>query len=184
MLIRPPETLDSNYQAIKKKMDSDWTANNAIWQIFQTEATLDTRLEAGDTSLMAELNGSLPNNNRGQWYFNRVRPLLGQVSGIQRKNRKSSVVVPLENGDQETADQWSKILLQVYKKEGIYDTISEAFWRGACITGLNLLHVYLDFRDDPISGDIKVDIIDYSAFLIDPYFRKPDLSDAQFVWRR
>lgn len=184
MLMRPPEQLFTDYSAIKKKMDSDWTANNAVWQIFQTEATLDTRLEAGDTSLMAELNGTLPNNNRGQWYFNRVRPLLAQVSGIQRKNRKSSVVIPIENGDQQTADQWTKILLHLYQKEGIYDTISEGFWRGACITGLNLLHVYLDFRNDPISGDIKVDLVDYSAFLVDPYFRKPDLSDASFVWRR
>jgi len=184
MLMRQPESLNDSYNAIKKKIDSDYTANQAIWQIYWTEATIDTRLEAGDTSLMAELNQSLPNNNRGSWYFNRVRPLCNMVSGYQRRNRKSSIVVPLENGDQETADQWSKILLNIYKREGVYETISEAFHQGGCIAGMNLLHVYMDYRNDPVSGDLKVDNCSYNSFFIDPYFRKPDLSDCSFVWRR
>lgn len=182
--MRPPEYLQDSYGAIKKKIDSDYTANQAIWQVYWTEATIDTRLEAGDTALMADLNQALPNNNRGSWYFNRVRPLCNMVSGYQRRNRKSTVVVPLENGDQKTADQWTKILLGIYKREGIYETISEAFHQGACIAGMNLLHVYMDYRNDPVSGDLKVDNCSYNSFFIDPYFRKPDLSDCAFVWRR
>ncbi len=184
MLMRQPEYLNDSYGAIKKKIDADYTANQAIWQVYWTEATIDTRLEAGDTSLMADLNQALPNNNRGSWYFNRVRPLCNMVSGYQRRNRKSSIVVPLENGDQKTADQWSKILLNIYKREGIYETISEAFHQGACIAGMNLLHVYMDYSNDPVSGDLKVDNCSYNSFFIDPYFRKPDLSDCAFVWRR
>ena len=81
MLMRQPEYLNDQYGAIKKKIDADYSANQAIWQVFWTEATLDTRLEAGDTALMADLNQMLPNNNRGSWYFNRVRPLCNMVSG-------------------------------------------------------------------------------------------------------
>ncbi|MGB6528498.1 MAG: hypothetical protein WBF33_10360, partial [Candidatus Nitrosopolaris sp.] len=182
--MRGTEMLPDGYGAIKKKIDSDYSANQAIWQIYWTEATIDTRLEAGDTSLMADLNQALPNNNRGSWYFNRVRPICNMVSGYQRRNRKSTVVVPLENGDQKTADQWSKILLGIYKREGVYETISDAFHQGACIAGMNLLHVYIDYKNDPVSGDIKVDNCSYNSFFIDPYFRKPDLSDCSFVWRR
>jgi hypothetical protein len=182
--MRQPEYLADNYGAIKKKIDADYSANQAIWQVYWTEATLDTRLEAGDTALMAELNQALPNNNRGSWYFNRVRPLCNMVSGHQRRNRKSTIVVPLENADQKTADQWTKILLNIYKREGIYETISEAFHQGACIAGMNLMHIYLDYRNDPVSGDIKVDNCAYNCFFIDPYFRKRDLSDCAFVWRR
>ncbi len=184
MLMRPPEYLHDAYGAIKKKIDADYSANQAIWQVYWTEATIDTRLEAGDTSLMAEINTQLPNNNRGAWYFNRVRPLCNMVSGYQRRNRKSTIVVPLENGDQKTADQWTKILLNIYKREGVYETISEAFHQGACIAGMNLLHVYLDYKNDPVNGDIKVDNLPYNSFFIDPYFRKTDLSDCSFVWRR
>lgn len=182
--MRPPEYLQDSYGAIKRKIDSDYSANQAIWQVYWTEATIDTRLEAGDTALMADLNQQLPNNNRGSWYFNRVRPLCNMVSGHQRRNRKSSIIVPLENADQKTADQWTKILLGLYKREGIYETISEAFHQGACIAGMNLLHVYMDYRNDPINGDLKVDNCAYNSFFIDPYFRKPDLSDCAFVWRR
>lgn len=157
MLMRPDEYLDENYSAIKKKIDSDYAANQAIWQVYWTEATLDTRLEACDTSLMADLNQQLPNNNRGSWYFNRVRPLLNMIQGYQRRNRKATVVVPLENGDQKTADQWTKIILGIYKRENVYETISDAFHQGACITGMNMLHVYLDWKNDPINGDIKID---------------------------
>lgn len=184
MLMRQPESINDSYGAIKKKIDADYTANQAIWQIYWTEATIDTRLEAGDTSLMAELNTTMPNNNRGSFYFNRVRPLCNMVSGYQRRNRKSSIVVPLENGDQSTADQLSKVLLNIYKREGVYETISEAFHQGGCIAGMNLLHVYMDYRNDPVSGDLKVDNCAYNSFFIDPYFRKPDLSDCSFVWRR
>lgn len=184
MLMRPPESLYGKYTAIKTKIDSDYTANQSIWQVFWTEATLDTRLEAGDTTLMAELNSSLPNNNRGNWYFNHVRPMCSMVSGYQRKNRKSVIAVPLENGDQQTADQWSKILLHIFKRENVYETLSEAFHQGACITGMNLLHVYLDWREDPVNGNIKIDNCAYNTFFIDPYFRKTDLSDCNFVWRR
>ena len=178
------ESLSNGYDAIKKKIDSDYDANQAIWQIYWTEASIDTRLEAGDTSLMAELNTSLPNNNRGAWFFNLSRPMCNMVSGQQRRSRKSTVVVPLENGDNATADQWTKILLSIYKREGVYATISEAFHQGPCITGMNLLHVYMDYSKDPVSGDIKVDNCAYNSFFIDPYFRKPDLSDCSFVWRR
>jgi hypothetical protein len=165
-------------------MDADYSSCQAIWQVYWTEATLDTRLEAGDTALMADLNTQLPNNNRGSWYFNHVRPICNMVSGYQRRNRNSTVVVPLENGDQQTADQWTKILLGVYKREGVNETLSDAFHQGGCITGLNLLHVYLDYTNDPVSGDIKVDNLAYNCFFMDPYWRKPDLSDCSFIWRR
>jgi hypothetical protein len=92
--------------------------------------------------------------------------------------------VPLENGDQKTADQLTKVMLSIYKREAILEEISEAFHQGACITGLSLLRIYLDFRNDPVSGDIKVDNLPFSSFYIDPYFRKLDLSDCSFIWVR
>lgn len=185
MLMRPPETLDSSYAAIKAKMDADYNGNQSIWQIFWTEANINTRLEAGDSSLMGGVLGNFPNNNnRGQYNFNRTRPLCGMVSGRQRQNRKKVICVPAEYGDQHTADQQSKILLNLFKRQHIDDTISEAFHQGACISGMNLLHAYVDWDSDPINGDIKVDNLAYSSYMIDPYFRKPDLSDCNFVWRR
>ena len=63
------------------------------------------------------------------------------------------------------------------------ETISESF-QGSLITGMNLLQVWLDFRSDPVSGNIRVDNCSYNSFLIDPYFRKADLSDCNALWKR
>jgi hypothetical protein len=49
---------------------------------------------------------------------------------------------------------------------------------------MNLLQVWLDFRSDPVSGNIKVENCSYNSFLIDPFFKKPDLSDCNFLWKR
>lgn len=185
MIIRPTQQLPNvNYDAIRNKIQCTYSANQSLWQTYWTESAINTRLEAGDSSL---INGGLTNalaNNRNEFYYNYTRPLLNMVSGHQRRNRKSSIIIPLENADQKTADQWTKILLHVFKRERLYHTISDAFHQGACIAGMNLLHIYLDFRSDPINGDIKIDNLAYNQFFIDPYFRKKDLSDAAFVWRR
>ena len=162
----------------------DYTNNLSLWSIAWREGNIDIRLESGDTSLMNNINTTALTNGSNSYYFNRVRPICNMISGYQRRNRKSTIVVPLENGDQHTADQFTKILMHIYKKENVYETISEAFHQGPCITGMNLLQIYLDFTTDPINGDIKVDNLAYNEFMIDPYFRKPDLSDASFIWRR
>jgi hypothetical protein len=184
MLMKIPETLNQGYNSIRAKIDSDYAANNSIWQIFWTEALLDSRLEAGDTSLMAQVNTAANSTQGGQWYFNRVRPLCNMVSGFQRRNRKAPVIVPLQNADQQTADQLTKLMLGIYKRENIYETISEAFHQGSCITGLNLLQVSLDFTNDPVNGDPKVESLPFNCFYMDPYFRKLDLSDCNFIGRR
>jgi len=182
--MRPPQSLDINYSAIKHKMDQDYTNNISVWSIYWTQGNMAVRGEAGDESLMSQFGNAVASNGRGSWYFNRIRPICNMVSGYQRRNRKSSIVVPLENGDDVTADQFTKLLLHIYKKENVYEIISEAFHQGACITGMNMLHLYLDFTKDPVNGDFKVDNLAYNDYMIDPYFRNPDLSDCQFIWRR
>ncbi len=127
--------------------------------------------------------GNLPANRRRQFYFNRIRRVINMISGHQRRNRKSTIVTPVENADSDTADQFSKVLLWANQQDGILETISESF-EGALVTGMNLLHVWMDYREDPVSGNIKVSNCSYNSFLIDPYFRRPDLSDCNALWKR
>jgi hypothetical protein len=105
------------------------------------------------------------------------------ITGYQRRNRKSTVVVPIENSDDITASQFSKVMLWAMERDNTYEAISQAF-DGAVTTGMNLLSVWMDYRNDPINGDICVDNVNYNAYLIDPFFRKHDLSDCNFIWTR
>lgn len=185
MLMRSPESLFAkDFSGIKTKMDQDYLNNISLWAMYWTQGNIAVRAEAGDESLMAQLGVNTGGNGRGNFYYNRIRPICNMLSGYQRDNRKSLIAVPVEGGDQQTADQYTKILLHIFKKENVQETISEAFHQGALITGMNLLHIYLDFSRDPVNGDIKVDNLSYNEYMIDPYFRKPDLSDAQFIRRR
>jgi hypothetical protein len=53
----------------------------------------------------------------------------------------------------------------------------------SAISGMVLLQPYLDYsEDDQAQGTLKAIIWEYNSFLVDPYFRNPDMSDAQFVW--
>jgi hypothetical protein len=64
-----------------------------------------------------------------------------------------------------------------------YDVISDCF-AGALKTGWNLCSVWMDYRDDPINGDIKLRREPFNAFITDPYFSNIDLSDCKYILRR
>ncbi len=178
-----PQYYDEKDKALLSRMEAFYAESITINQSFWGEADTDTRFEAGDQSLWNDLYGNLPANRRRQFNFNRIRRVVNMISGYQRRNRKSTIVTPVENGDAETADQFTKILMWCNNQEGILETISEAF-HGALVTGMNLLQVWVDYRSDPVSGNIKVDNTSYNGFLIDPYFRKADLSDCNSIWKR
>lgn len=164
-------------------MESFYAESITINQSFWGEADTDWRFFSGDQTLWNDLYGNLPSNRRRQFNFNRIRRVVNMIGGHQRRTRKSIVAIPVENADNETADQFTKVLLWCVNQENILETISEAF-EGALVGGMNLLQVWVDYRSDPVSGNIKVDNCSYNSFLIDPYFKKPDLSDCNALWKR
>lgn len=171
------------HKGILARMEAFYAESITINQSFWSEADTDTRFEVGDQTVWSDLYGNLPANRGRQFNFNRIRRVINMISGHQRKSRKSTIVTPIENGDAETADQFTKIMMWINDQEGVLETISESF-HGALVTGMNLLQVWVDFRSDPVSGNIKVDNCSYNSFLIDPYFRKADLSDCNALWKR
>src|SRR5690348_12332549 len=178
-----PAYYDERDNAIKARMEAFYAESITINQSFWGEADTDTRFMAGDQTLWNDMYGNLPANRRRQFSFNRIMRVVNMIDGYQRRNRKSIVAIPVENGDSDTADQFTKILMAISKQEGVLETISTAF-RGSLVTGMNLLQLWVDYRSDPISGNIKVDCCSYNSFLIDPFFTKPDLSDCNALWTR
>lgn len=155
------------------------TMNQAYWY----EADTDTRFYCNDQTIWDAFYGTYPAASRRSFSFNRIRRIVSMIEGHQRKNRKSIIVVPQENGDEETADQYTKLMMWLCQKENILETVSQSFL-GSVIAGMNLLHVWVDYRNDPVNGDIRVDNCSYNTFVIDPFFRKADLSDCNGIWKR
>lgn len=178
-----PEFYDEKGRDIKTRMTAVYSENITINQSFWSEADTDHRFYAGDQSVYNDVYGNVPVTRRQQFCFNRIRRVVEMVSGHQRRNRKSTIVTGVENADDVTADQFTKVLMWIQNQESVLETLSDAF-HGSLIGGMNLLQVWIDYRSDPVSGNIKVDNCSYNTFLIDPYFKKADLSDCNNIWTR
>ena len=164
--------------------DFDTYYNEAYyaWDPFFPEAERDLRFYLGDQWDEQEKR-QLFQEGRSTFVFNRVRRNINMVTGYQRKHRLSSVVVPQEDSDQKTADQLSALLLYTMNSADGYQVISDCFG-GALKTGWNLASLWVDYRDDPINGDIKFNRESYNSFIMDPYLTKLDFSDCQYILRR
>jgi hypothetical protein len=182
-----PQLSDTYYtgqdDSILKLMDYTYAKNITINQSFWSEAEMDQRFRAGDQNMWNDIYGNIPAFRRRQFNFNRIRRITNMITGYQRQHRKSTVCTPVENSDQQTSDQFSKILLWDDQKNHVLETISDAF-DGAIVTGMNLLSVWMDYRNDPVNGDMAVDNVAFNGYLIDPYFKKMDLSDCNNIWTR
>src|SRR5580693_642794 len=182
-----PQLSDSFYvdndHDILKLMDYTYAKYITINQSFWSEADIDNRFKVGDQTLWNDIYGNLPAFRRRQFNFNRIRRVINMISGYQRQHRKSTIVTPIEASDNVTAQQFSKLMYHVNTKGGVLETISDAF-EGALTTGMNLLGAWMDYRSDPVNGEIKVENLSYNSYLIDPYFKKMDLSDCNSLWTR
>jgi hypothetical protein len=152
--------------------------------VFWQQAFIDKRFKAGEQSLWSMFSNG---NNDGfynsrRFYLNLIRRHINMIAGYQRSNRKSTINIPLHDGDQ-LADDYNECLRWVQDRNGFQEYFSQAF-EGGLDVGINLLHLYIDHTYDAISGDLGIERVDFPNFLMDPYFRKQDLSDCSGLWRR
>ena len=104
------------------------------------------------------------------------------ITGYQRQHRKSIMYQDIDGSDPQTTDQYTKLITNVAMRGAIHEQFSKACELSA-ISGMVMVQPYLDFTgDDAAQGELKLKIWEYNAFLVDPYFREPDMSDAQFIW--
>ena len=168
----------------RRELDKNYQDSINILQTQWAQADLDQRFVLGDQDLWSVLFPNDYMNNRKMFNFNLTNSMVQVVSGYQRRNRKSSVVIPVQSPMQKTADQLTKCLYYIHGQSGAYQTYSDAFEQGAVTQGIGLVSIYLDSVSDPSSPDIKTRYIDFKSVLIDPYFRKADLSDCRYIWTR
>jgi hypothetical protein len=179
-----PIHLDDTNCDVTKRMEYFYQNSITQAQSWWAEGDIDTRFYAGsDSNLYNEIYGSQPINRRTTFNFNRIRRVVSLIEGYQRRNRKQTVCTPIESSDEETANQFSKLLIYLNTSNGQLETLSTAF-HGALITGMNLLQVHMDYTQDPINGDIRLSNSNFNEFIIDPFFKKQDLSDCNGIWKR
>ena len=153
-----------------------------IEQARWNQANIDTLFYAGNQSFINRNFSFSPGVTSQQYYFNLVQQPVNMLTGYQRQHRKNIVYQAADGADPQTTDQYSRLINNVCQSEGIHEQFSKAC-ELSCIAGLNLLQPYLDYTgEDPAQGQLKLKIWEYNSFLVDPFFRQPDMSDANFVW--
>jgi len=173
---------DVQSKDLKQMMDwfyqSNYTSNSTLW----LQGSIDKRFKVGDQNLYNQFYGQNSQNVQ-KFFFNLIRRHINMICGFQRKNRKSTITMPVTEGEDTVADDYNKVLRWCDDRDGFQEYLSQSF-EGACDTGETLLHLYPDYTFDPISGDLFTDCVAYNNYLIDQYTRKQDLSDCNGIWRR
>lgn len=160
--------------------NENYTGNSTLWM----QGAVDTRFKCGDQNLY---NATFGNNTQSQnfqkFFINLTRRHVNMICGFQRKNRKSTITLPINESEDTLADDYNKVLRWCDDRDGYQEYQSQAF-EGAVTTGENLLFLYPDYTLDPISGDLFTDSVSMCNYLIDVNYKKQDLTDCNGVWRR
>ena len=173
---------DKGNRDLKQMQDEfyqrNYPSNSTLW----LQGAIDKRFKVGDQSLY---NITFGNNSQNyqRFFFNLIRRHINMICGFQRKNRKSTVTMPvLDNGDT-LSDEYNAAIKWSEERDGFQEYLSQSF-EGAVDTGETLLHLYPDYTYDPISGDLFTDSVSYNNYIMDQHTRKQDLSDCNGIWRR
>ncbi len=173
---------DVQARDLKQMMDwfyqSNYTTNSTYW----LQGSIDKRFKVGDQQLYNQVYGQNSQNVQ-KFFFNLIRRHVNMICGYQRKNRKSTITLPVSDNDDPLADDYNKVMKWCDDRDGFQEYLSQSF-EGAVDTGETLIHLYPDYTFDPISGDFFTDCVSYNNYLIDQYTRKQDLSDCNGIWRR
>lgn len=153
-----------------------------LWNTFYAEAYKDLSYYLGNQWSLEELS-YLNNQRRSSFTYNKTRPKIDLIHGQWSKNRLSTIVSPVENSSDLTAEIFTDTIQQVMNFSGGHETESQAV-RGALTTGVSFVSPWLDYRSDPVNGDIRFHHDAWNAVILDPFLTKRDLSDCTFITRR
>jgi hypothetical protein len=180
----PPwnNALEPNQGNVRQWLDNLYSKFQPIEQARWNQSNIDTLFYAGSQTFVNRYFNFTPSFSYQNFYFNLLQQPVNMVTGYQRQHRKGFNYIPTEGADSQTTDQYTRLITHVANKEMIHDQFSRACEQ-ACITGMVLLQPYLDYNgDDPAQGQLRLKLWEYNSFLVDPYFRSYDMSDAGFVW--
>ncbi len=180
----PPwnNNLEPNQGNVRQWLDNLYSKFQPIEQSRWNQSNIDTLFYAGSQTFVNRYFNFSPTTSYQQYYFNLCQQPVNMLTGYQRQHRKAIMFEATEGSDNQTTDQYTRCITHVANTEGIYEQFSKAC-ELAAVSGMVMLQPYLDFTgDDGAQGSLKLKIWEYNAFLVDPYFRNPDMSDAQFVW--
>ena len=180
----PPwnNSIEPNQGNVRQWLDNLYSKFQPIEQSRWNQSNIDSLFYAGAQTFVNRYFNFAPTSSYQQYYFNLIQQPVNMITGYQRQHRKSITYYPTDGSDPDTTDQYTRLMMNVCNSGAIHEQYSKAC-ELATVSGMVLMQPYLDYTgDDQAQGELKLKIWEYNSFLVDPYFRSPDMSDAQFVW--
>ncbi len=180
----PPwnDSIEPNQGNVRQWLDNLFAKFQPYGQARWNQSNIDSLFYAGCQSFVNRYFNFSPTTSFQQYYFNLVQQPINMVTGYERQNRKNFSYVATEGADPQTTDQYTRVITHEANINGIHEQKSKAK-ELAAVSGMVLAQPYLCYQGrDNAQGSLKVKIWEYSSFLVDPFFRNPDMSDCQFVW--
>lgn len=174
--------VEPNQGNVRHWLDNLYARFQPVEQSRWNQSNIDTLFYAGSQQFVNRYFNFSTTSSFQQYYFNLVQQPVNMITGRQRQYRKAITYVPIQGADDKTTDQYTSLIGHVFNTEGLHEQYSKAC-ELAAISGMCLMQPYLDYTgDDAAQGTLKLKVWEYNSFLVDPYFRNPDMSDAQFIW--
>jgi len=114
--------------------------------------------------------------------FNKIRPIIRNLSGYQRQNREEQRVLARRGGMAKLAEVFTELLKYLYDASNADWELSATFLDGI-ISGKGWIALDVDYTDDPITGDLIIARQSPLMIYEDPTSSRYDLSDAKFIIR-
>jgi len=123
-------------------------------------------------------------NARGQQaiVLNIIRPTIDMVCAMYSQRKADYQVVGREMSDDETAGVLTELLKQVYDQND-YDYYEGNLFRTGVTGGMGWVQIGVE-KDEMDEYQLRLDHVPWEEIFWDPYFRKPDGSDARYIIRQ
>ncbi len=189
-MLERTQTVPNIYQGYYKDGDHDIVAeaderymqNLSAWQLFFWEQLIDRKVYLGDQRNLNSYTGL--SYEQLKFVFNNSMPVVNMVCGRQRQHRKATQIMSVHGSSDKTASQATKCVQTAYNNDDTYNTVSACFKEAAGITGLSLMHSWIDYRSDPICGNLRTECLSADMVMMDAFWREMDLSDCLFIRTR
>lgn len=113
---------------------------------------------------------------------NKTAKPVNLVTGHFRQNKMDLKYYPVESNDQETGDIYTE--LAKWAMEGTGGRENTAFQFGDCVrVGLGWSEIKMCYDQDPLYGDISINLLNKYNIMFDPYATDPTQKDWNYIIR-
>lgn len=179
--IRNDDRLEEHLDMVKE-FGQDYERAYMLLNVFFANSYRSLSFVLGNQWSLEEIS-YLNDQRRSSFTYNKIRKFINWYSGYQISNRLATRLEPTETSSSDTADIFTDVMQSIMTLQNGYEEISNAF--KCCLeTGIAWISPWMDYRDDPVNGNVRFHVDEWNAVTWDPFMTKLTLEDCSFVSRR